>query len=154
MCTDARSTGLRLPRRDHASRHGCPRHGRVHPDPPTGSIDPGAPPATAQCPGATAHRPPVGSSPDPLTIGRRLRHIRRSQGRTLADVAGLAAISPSALSLIENGKREAKLTVLSALAAGLGTSLADLLAVAAPSRRAALEIELEKAQRATDVSWR
>jgi XRE family transcriptional regulator, fatty acid utilization regulator len=89
-----------------------------------------------------------GSSPDPLTIGRRLRHIRRSQGKTLADVAGVAAISPSALSLIENGKREAKLTVLSALAVGLNTSLPDLLAAAPPSRRAALEIELEKAQRA------
>ena len=76
----------------------------------------------AAVPGGNGSSPPVGSSPDPLTIGRRLRHIRRSQGRTLADVAGLAAISPSALSLIENGKREAKLAVLSALAAGLGTS--------------------------------
>ncbi len=109
---------------------------------------------TGRAPGsAAAHDAPAGAggsgpSPDPLTIGRRLRHIRRAQGKTLADVAGVAAISPSALSLIENGKREAKLTVLSALAAGLNTSLADLLAVAPPSRRAALEIELEKAQRA------
>jgi predicted transcriptional regulator/DNA-binding XRE family transcriptional regulator len=88
------------------------------------------------------------TGPDPLTIGRRLRHIRRSQGLTLADTAALASISPSALSLIENGKREAKLSVLSALAAGLGIGLGELLATAAPSRRAALEIELEKAQRA------
>ena len=63
-------------------------------------------------------------------------------------MAAVAAISPSALSLIENGKREAKLSVLSALAAGLGIVLTELLAGNAPSRRAALEIELEKAQRA------
>ncbi len=56
-------------------------------------------------------------------------------------------MSASALSLIENGKREAKLSVLNALATVLGVGLADLLTVTAPSRRAALEIELEKAQR-------
>ncbi len=74
--------------------------------------------------------------------------MRQHQGRTLDDVAAASAISASALSLIENGKREAKLSVLTAVAAALGTSLNDLLTVAAPSRRAALEIELEKAQRA------
>ena len=87
-------------------------------------------------------------SPDPLTIGRRIRHLRQRQGRTLGDVAGAASVSASALSLIENGKREAKLSVLTAVAAALGTDLADLLTVKAPSRRAAMEIELEKAQRA------
>lgn len=88
--------------------------------------------------------------PDALTIGRRLRHVRRAQSRTLDDVAGVVGISPSALSLIENGKREAKLSVLSALAGALHTSLAELLAASAPSRRAALEIQLEKAQRAAE----
>ncbi|MDQ1483734.1 MAG: family transcriptional regulator, fatty acid utilization regulator [Actinomycetota bacterium] len=88
------------------------------------------------------------AGPDPLTIGRRVRHARQAQGRTLNDVAGAASISASALSLIENGKREAKLSVLTALATALGTGLTDLLSVTPPSRRAALEIELEKAQRA------
>ena len=92
--------------------------------------------------------PTLPGSPDPLTIGRRIRHLRQRQGRTLGDVAGAASISASALSLIENGKREAKLSVLTAVAAALGTDLADLLTVKAPSRRAAMEIELEKAQRA------
>ena len=89
----------------------------------------------------------AGAAPDPLTIGRRLRHIRRAAGLTLDQVAAAASISASALSLIENGKREAKLSLLSTLAAALDSSLSDLLTVAAPSRRAALEIELEKAQR-------
>lgn len=85
---------------------------------------------------------------DVLTIGRRLRHLRRAAGLTL-DEAGIAAgLSASALSLIENGKREPKLSVLTALARALGTDLANLLAAKAPSRRAALEIELERAQRA------
>src|ERR1700712_2239956 len=83
-----------------------------------------------------------------LTIGRRLRHLRRSKGMTLDDAGSAAGLSASALSLIENGKREPKLSVLTSLAGALGTDLADLLATKAPSRRAALEIELERAQRA------
>ncbi len=98
--------------------------------------------------GVPGHRTPEPSGPDPLTIGRRLRHIRRAAGRNLDDVAAGAGISASALSLVENGKREAKLSVLAALAASLRVDLSELLAGAAPSRRAALEIALEKAQRA------
>jgi transcriptional regulator with XRE-family HTH domain len=84
-----------------------------------------------------------------LTIGRRLRHLRKAAGLTLSDVAEAAGISPSALSLFENGKREAKLSLLTTLAGVLGTDLGELLAVAPPSRRAALEIELERAQRSS-----
>lgn len=90
----------------------------------------------------------AGAAPDPLTIGRRLRHLRKTSGRTLSEIATAAEISPSALSLVENGKREARLSLLATLAAALGTNLAELLTVEAPSRRAALEIELEKIQRA------
>jgi predicted transcriptional regulator/transcriptional regulator with XRE-family HTH domain len=85
--------------------------------------------------------------PDPIAIGRQLRHHRRTGGQTLDDVAAAAGISASALSLIENGKREAKLSVLAALAGAVGADLAELVGGAPPTRRAALEIELEKAQR-------
>ncbi|QNK81219.1 helix-turn-helix domain-containing protein [Nakamurella sp. PAMC28650] len=85
---------------------------------------------------------------DLLTIGRRLRHLRRTRGLTLDEAGTAAGLSASAISLIENGKREPKLSVLTALAAAMGTDLADLLASKAPSRRAAMEIELERAQRA------
>ena len=88
------------------------------------------------------------AAPDALTIGRRLRHVRQVAERTLGDVAGAAGMSPSALSLIENGKREPRLSVLTSLAEVLDVPLADLLATAPPSRRAALEIRLERAQRA------
>jgi len=85
---------------------------------------------------------------DLLTIGRRLRHLRRSRGLTLDQAGTAAGLSASAISLIENGKREPKLSALTSLAGVLGTDLANLLAAQAPSRRAALEIELERAQRA------
>ena len=49
---------------------------------------------------------------DPITIGRRLRHLRRAAGLTLDDAGGGAGLSPSALSLIENGKREPRLSML------------------------------------------
>lgn len=87
------------------------------------------------------------AGPDPLTIGRRLRHLRQESGRTLGEVAAAVDMSSSALSLIENGKREPRLSVLTALAAELGVQLSDILAAAPPSRRAALEIKLERAQR-------
>ena len=84
---------------------------------------------------------------DPLMIGRRLRHLRQESGRTLGDVAEAIGMSASALSLIENGKREPRLSVLSSLADVLDTALPDLLAGKPPTRRAALEIKLERAQR-------
>ncbi len=90
---------------------------------------------------------PPGADPDPITVGRRLRHLRRAAGLTLDDVAGRAGVSASALSLIENGRREPKLSALSTLAGVLGATVTELLAPAPPSRRAALEIALERVQR-------
>ena len=84
---------------------------------------------------------------DPLTVGRRVRHLRRGQGLTLDALGEQVGLSASALSLIENGKREPKLTVLAALAQALGTDVPGLIADKAPNRRAALEIELERFQR-------
>jgi hypothetical protein len=45
------------------------------------------------------------------------------------------------VSLIESGKREAKVSTLAALADALECQLFDLLTEAAPSRRAALELK-------------
>ncbi len=53
----------------------------------------------------------------------------------------------SQLSQVENGKREPKISLLTAVAQALGVSLADLLTGGAPDHRAALEIELDRAQR-------
>jgi predicted transcriptional regulator/DNA-binding XRE family transcriptional regulator len=82
-----------------------------------------------------------------LTVGRRIRAYRSKAGLTLDALAAAVGTSPSQLSLIENGRREPRLTLLNALAASLGVEVADLLAADAPSRRDALEIALDAAQR-------
>ena len=51
------------------------------------------------------------------------------------------------LSLIENGKREPRLSLVEQLAAALGVPVSELLKKQPPSRRAQLEIALEQAQR-------
>ncbi|MGA7206633.1 MAG: helix-turn-helix domain-containing protein, partial [Specibacter sp.] len=84
---------------------------------------------------------------DLIALGRRVRHLRKKLGMTLDDLGAAAGAAPSQLSLIENGKREPRLTLLQRLAGALGVGLEQLLGAEPPSRRAALEIELEKAQR-------
>ena len=82
-----------------------------------------------------------------MTLGQRLRHLRKSKNMTLEQLSETVGRAPSQLSLIENGKREPKLSVLQAIAASLGVPLQDLLRPEAPSRRAGLEIELAHFQR-------
>ena len=84
---------------------------------------------------------------DLATLGQRIRHFRTSAGLTLDQLGARTGIAGSQLSLMENGRREPRLTLLSAIAATLGVQLADLLDSAPPSPRAALEIELERMQR-------
>jgi transcriptional regulator with XRE-family HTH domain/predicted transcriptional regulator len=84
---------------------------------------------------------------DLLRFGQRLRHIRRSRGLTLAQLGERVGRAPSVLSLLENGRREPKLSLIEALARALGVTARDLMRHEAPSRRAQLEIELEEAQR-------
>lgn len=82
-----------------------------------------------------------------MTLGHRLRHARRAKGMTLDQLGAAVGRAPSQLSLIENGKREPRLTLLQAIAGALGVPLNDLLLAEAPTRRAGLEIELERYQR-------
>jgi transcriptional regulator with XRE-family HTH domain len=85
-------------------------------------------------------------SPDLATLGQRIRHFRGERGLTLDQLGETVGMAGSQLSLIENGKREPKLSTLDALAAALDVELSALLAREAPSRRAALELELGRAQ--------
>src|SRR5436190_14015092 len=84
---------------------------------------------------------------DLATFGQRLRHLRRQRGLTLAELGERVGRAPSQLSLLENGKREPKLSLLQALAMALAVPVEELLQKEAPSRRAQLEIALEDAQR-------
>lgn len=84
---------------------------------------------------------------DPLTVGRRIRQLRTDRGMTLDALAAELGRAPSQVSVIENGKRELKLGELQKLARILGVTLDDLLSPEPPSKRAALEIALERIQR-------
>jgi len=84
---------------------------------------------------------------DLLSLGRRVRHLRQRKGWTLAELGAAVERAPSAISLIENGRREPRLSLLRTLAAVLGVDLADLLDPTPPTRRAALEVAVERAQR-------
>lgn len=78
---------------------------------------------------------------DVSQIGPRLRTARQERGWTLDDLAARAQISPSTLSRLESGKRQANLELLVPLTRLLGVRIDDLVAPA-PSdpriRRAAM----------------
>jgi predicted transcriptional regulator/transcriptional regulator with XRE-family HTH domain len=80
-------------------------------------------------------------------FGQRLRHVRRARGLTLAELGERVGRAPSALSLLENGRREPKLSLIEALARALSVPAEELMSRQPPSRRAQLEIALEQAQR-------
>src|SRR6266550_9249589 len=84
---------------------------------------------------------------DLATFGQRLRHLRRARSLTLAELGARVGRAPSALSLLENGRREPKLSLIESLARALSVAPEELLRHQPPSRRAQLEITLEEAQR-------
>ncbi len=92
--------------------------------------------------------PPAASGAlDTLVIGRRIRHLRTARNLTLDDLGKAIGRAPSQVSMLENGHREPKLSLLASVAEALGVPLTELLSPEPPSRRAALEVELERAQR-------
>jgi transcriptional regulator with XRE-family HTH domain len=60
-------------------------------------------------------------------LGEVLREVRQGQGRTLRDVAASSAVSLGYLSELERGTKEASSELLSAVCAGLGMTLSELL---------------------------
>ncbi len=89
---------------------------------------------------------PSSTSFELSTLGHRIRHHRVSHGYTLDELGAIVGVAGSQLSLIENGKREPKLSLLQAIARATGTEVSDLLSTEPPNRRAALELELDRAQ--------
>jgi transcriptional regulator with XRE-family HTH domain len=61
-------------------------------------------------------------------VGQRIRARRATEGLKLDQLARLSGISGPALSLIETGKRDARLTTLARIAAALRVPLEALLA--------------------------
>lgn len=69
-------------------------------------------------------------------VGRRIRAIRAQQSLNLDQLARLTGISAPALSLIETGKRDARLTTLAKIAAALRVALSTLLEDRSPDHDA------------------
>lgn len=82
-----------------------------------------------------------------LALGQRVRHFRQAAGLTLEELSQSVGVTPSQLSLVETGKREAKVGLLTSLAAALGVEVTVLLDESPPSERARLEREWAQAQR-------
>lgn len=60
-------------------------------------------------------------------LGQRIRALRTARGYTLAQLAELAGVSPSFLSMLETGKTSVAAPRLQAIAAAFGLSATDLL---------------------------
>ncbi|MBC7724046.1 MAG: helix-turn-helix domain-containing protein [Burkholderiaceae bacterium] len=86
---------------------------------------------------------------DLVTLGQRIRHFRNGGGMTLDQLGAAVGIAGSQLSLIENGRKEPRITLLARIASALGTDVGELLNDAPPNARAALEIELDRLQRSS-----
>lgn len=87
--------------------------------------------------------------PDLATLGHRIRHFRNAARLTLDDLGAEVGISGGQLSLIENGRKEPRLSLLERIAAATRVPVTELLADTPPNERAALEIELDQAQRSS-----
>ncbi|WP_293695686.1 helix-turn-helix transcriptional regulator [uncultured Agrococcus sp.] len=79
-------------------------------------------------------------------LGQRIKHYRTRAGKTLDEVSVPVGLAASQLSLIENGKREPRLSQLDAIATALEVETGDLLRQEPPTRRAALELDLIRLQ--------
>jgi len=84
---------------------------------------------------------------DLVALGRWIRHHRKSKGLTLDQLAVLVEASPSHLSLIETGQREARVALLGKIAKALDLTIATLMSPQSVDRRTELAISLEHAQR-------
>ncbi|CAB4569997.1 unannotated protein [freshwater metagenome] len=84
-----------------------------------------------------------------LALGQRIRHVRQAAGLTLEELSARVGVTPSQLSLVETGKREAKVGLLSELARAFDVEVAELLDESPPTERARLERDWAKAQNST-----
>lgn len=83
---------------------------------------------------------------DPLVFGRRLRHLRKQQGLTLAELGQRVGRPAPYLSMLENGRRRPTAGHVAEFASALGVEPGQLTDLSPPSPRAELEIELERMQ--------
>ncbi|MCL2803745.1 MAG: XRE family transcriptional regulator [Micrococcales bacterium] len=83
---------------------------------------------------------------DPLVLGKRIRHLRTAQGKTLANLGAGIGRATSRVSAFENGKQAPSLDLLAAIARELGVSPHELLETAPLNRRDQLEVAWARIQ--------
>jgi transcriptional regulator with XRE-family HTH domain/predicted transcriptional regulator len=83
---------------------------------------------------------------EPLVLGRRIRHFRTQAGLTLDQLGDMVGKPAPYLSLLENGKKEPRVSLVVDIAKALGVEVSELLDPNPPTRRDALEIALIRAQ--------
>ncbi len=69
---------------------------------------------------------PTKSRPEPYAVGRKLRHLRKDRGITLAQTAEGTGLSPSFLSCLERGQVYASMSTLQKLSVFYKSSLLSL----------------------------
>ena len=79
-------------------------------------------------------------------FGQQLKFHRKQQGLTLDQLGTIVGKPAPYLSMVETGKREPKLSLISDLADALHVAAADLLSADPPSRRSDLEMRLQHYQ--------
>lgn len=84
---------------------------------------------------------------DALALGRRIRQLRTQRGMKLEQLAAAVDRAPSQISMIENGKREPKLTLLRAIAKALEVTLDALWETDPLDERTTMELALERAMK-------
>ena len=83
---------------------------------------------------------------DSLVFGQRLKHFRKRNNYTLAQLGALIHKPAPYLSQLENGLTEPRVSLVRDLASVLDCTPADLLDPEPPNRRAELEIQLKRLQ--------
>jgi transcriptional regulator with XRE-family HTH domain len=116
---------------------------------------PAIPEQRESAPGPAAPGPsaPEPAAPEPLwreVLGHRFRRQRLLQGKTLAETAARAGISPQYLSEIERGRKEASSEMIAAVAGALGTALVTLTEEASSDLRRGRLVALREVDRTVD----
>src|SRR5216683_1823273 len=91
---------------------------------------------------------------DLATFGQRLRHLRRARSLTLAELGAKVGRAPSALSLLENGRREPQLSLIEALARALSVTPDELRHAMRARGNYFPEIERQAAEALDAVGYR
>ncbi|HLS92888.1 MAG TPA: helix-turn-helix domain-containing protein [Microbacterium sp.] len=94
-----------------------------------------------------AREEPLDDRADAIAVGRRIRALRTRRGMRLSELADRVGRAPSQLSMIENGHREPRLSMLRAIARALDVSPDELLEGEELDPRSALEVALEREMR-------